>query len=155
MSLDPELPPTALRPLTATDLDRWLALQAHIADPYDATALRQELGLRQSRSLGFAESGHLHGALLAWFVVDELQIMQVIVAPHARRRGVGRALVKQALRRARAAGGVSATLEVRQSNSAAIALYQGLGFVVDGQRRGYYPSGEDALLMRCSLAQSA
>ena len=79
--MNDRLPPTAMRPLTHGDLERWLALQAYIADPYDMSSLREELNLRQSRTLCFAEAGQLLGALLAWLVVDELQIMQVIVVP--------------------------------------------------------------------------
>ncbi len=148
------LPDLALRPLTTADMERWYGLQAHIDDPYELTALRDELSLRQSRTLGFVEKGQLLGALLAWLVVDELQIMQVIVTPDARRRGVGKAMVQQVLRRARAAGAITATLEVRASNQAAIGLYEGHGFAVDGRRPRYYPSGEDALLMRCDLTLS-
>lgn len=143
----------ALRPLTPADQDAWYDLQArYIADPYTRDALHDEFALRQSRTLGAVEHGRLVGALLAWFVVDELQIMQVVVYPEARRRGFGRALVQQAMRRARAAGGLTATLEVRASNKAAIGLYADMGFAIDGRRPGYYPDGEDAVLMRCDLA---
>ncbi len=151
--MNDRLPPTAMRPLTHGDLERWLALQAYIADPYDMSSLREELNLRQSRTLCFAEAGQLLGALLAWLVVDELQIMQVIVVPDARRRGVARAMVQQVVRRSRAAGAVTEILEVRAGNEAAIELYRSMGFAVDGQRTGYYPDGEDALLMRRDLGR--
>ena len=143
----------SLRPLTHADLDAWHELQTrHIADPYTRDALHDELGLRQARTLGAFEGGRLLGSILAWLVVDELQIMQVVVAPEARRLGVGRALVEQVVRRARAAGAVTATLEVRASNTAAIGLYDAIGFEVDGRRARYYPDGEDAVLMHCDLA---
>ena len=45
-------------------------------------------------------------------------------------------------------GADSLTLEVRKTNAAAIALYTGLGFEVEGVRKGYYEdTGEDALIM--------
>lgn len=147
---------SSLRPLSHADLDAWHDLQAsHIADPYTRDALHDELSLRQARTLGAFYQGRLQGSMLAWLVVDELQIMQVVVAPEARRLGVGRGLVTQALRRARAAGAVTATLEVRAGNAAAIGLYGAMGFAVDGRRPRYYPDGEDAVLMRCDLSQGS
>jgi ribosomal-protein-alanine N-acetyltransferase len=38
-------------------------------------------------------------------------------------------------------------LELAATNAPALALYQGLGFVVVGRRSRYYPDGEDALLL--------
>ena len=152
MSYPPTPPRDSLRPLTHNDLDAWYELQTRsIPDPYTRDALHDELGLRQARTLGAFEGGRLLGSMLAWLVVDELQIMQVVVAPDARRLGFGRALVEQVVRRARAAGVVTATLEVRAGNVAAIGLYGAMGFEVDGRRPGYYPDGEDAVLMRCDL----
>ena len=94
-----------LRPLTPADLEAWHDLQARqIADPYTRDALHDELSLRQARTLGAFSEGRLLGTMLAWLVVDELQIMQVVVAPEARRLGIGRDLVTQVMRRARAGG---------------------------------------------------
>jgi dihydroorotate dehydrogenase electron transfer subunit len=78
---------------------------------------------------------------------DEAEILAVGVAEPWRRRGLGRRLVEDALRRAAARGARSVHLELRRSNAAARALYEGAGFVVRGQRPRYYRDGEDALLM--------
>jgi ribosomal-protein-alanine N-acetyltransferase len=75
---------------------------------------------------------------------DEVEILLVAVVPHARRRGVGRALVEALLADA---GARRAHLEVRASNRAAIALYERTGFVAAGVRKRYYADGEDALVM--------
>jgi len=93
----------------------------------------------------------LCGAVLCWLVVDELQILQVVVAAPWRRRGLGRHLLIAMLRRARAAGAGFATLEVRVSNTPARALYAELGFLFDAIRPGYYGDGEDAALMTLHL----
>jgi ribosomal-protein-alanine N-acetyltransferase len=92
------------------------------------------------------------GELLAycscWMLFDELHINSLAVDEGWRRRGLARRLLKEVFREAVAAGARSATLEVRQSNQAARALYEGLGFVVEGTRRGYYQSPrEDALIL--------
>ena len=141
-----------IRPLRATDVPYWQTLQAAaLPDPYTHDALQRELENPLARHHGIFERGGLVATFLAWLVVDELQVMQVVVADRAMGRRLGSDLVQHALLRAKAAGAMTATLEVRGSNVAAIALYRGCGFVVDGERRGYYPDGEDAVLMRCAL----
>jgi tRNA threonylcarbamoyl adenosine modification protein YeaZ/ribosomal-protein-alanine acetyltransferase len=83
-----------------------------------------------------------------WMLVDELHINSLAVDEAWRRRGLARRLLAEVFREAVAAGARSATLEVRQSNQAARALYEGLGFVVEATRRGYYQSPrEDALIL--------
>lgn len=90
-------------------------------------------------------------------VVDEVEILQLCTHPTAQRRGLGRRLVAAVLAEAESAGCVAVFLEVRRSNVAAIALYQGAGFSVCSVRRDYYPPlhgdgpSEDALLLRCDL----
>jgi ribosomal-protein-alanine N-acetyltransferase len=92
------------------------------------------------------------GFLLAWVVIDELEILSVATHPEARRQGAAKALCEQALAEARAAGCRRMLLEVRRGNDPAIALYRRLGFHVAGVRRRYYPDNdEDALLMNLDL----
>ena len=84
---------------------------------------------------------------LVYIRVDalELQVLQLAVCPSARRRGIGRALVKRAV--AEAGEDANVLLEVADSNQAAKALYFREGFIVQGRRRAYYRDGADALLM--------
>jgi ribosomal-protein-alanine N-acetyltransferase len=85
-------------------------------------------------------------------VDDELMINNVAVASGARRRGAGRALLRHAMHAGAIEGCVTAWLEVRPSNDAAIHLYVSLGFEVVGRRRRYYTdTQEDALVMRAFL----
>lgn len=96
---------------------------------------------------GIHRVGELVAYLSVYHTTDELEILNIAVRPDLRRRGYGRALLAHALRAARKNGIVKAVLEVRPSNTAAIGLYAGLGFVRAGMRRGYYPdTGEDALV---------
>ncbi|MCU0249492.1 MAG: ribosomal protein S18-alanine N-acetyltransferase [Vicinamibacterales bacterium] len=81
-------------------------------------------------------------------VAGEVQINNVAVRPEHRRSGFGRALVEHALEHGRAAGALTALLEVRRSNLAAQRLYLSLGFVQVGERRRYYSHPEeDALVL--------
>jgi tRNA threonylcarbamoyl adenosine modification protein YeaZ/ribosomal-protein-alanine acetyltransferase len=83
-----------------------------------------------------------------WMVFDELHINSLAVDEPWRRRGLARLLLQAVMRDAAASGAKSATLEVRQSNDAARALYEGLGFHVEGVRRDYYQNPrEDALVL--------
>jgi len=56
------------------------------------------------------------------------QLRDLFVAPEARRRGVGRAVVRSVATDARAAGALRLALQTESSNAAAQALYHGLGF---------------------------
>ena len=83
-----------------------------------------------------------------WIVFEELRLMNLAVLESMRRHGVGRALVTEAIRMGLAQAATRAVLEVRASNEAARALYQRIGFVQTGVRRGYYSNPvEDAVLM--------
>ncbi len=100
----------------------------------------------QNRVLGFA---------LYQQVADEATLLNIAVLPEAQGRGVGGRLLQGLLERLAALGARRLLLEVRRSNSRAIALYRRHGFVEDGVRSAYYPAAEgreDALLMSRRLA---
>ena len=84
----------------------------------------------------------------------EAHILNLCIREAYRCRGVGRRLLSYLLDRAAAAGMGEAFLEVRPSNTAAIRLYQSLGFEPVGTRRGYYQAvggREDAAVLKLSL----
>jgi ribosomal-protein-alanine N-acetyltransferase len=83
-----------------------------------------------------------------WLVFDEIHINNVAMRPAYRGRGIGTALIHHVLEEGRRLGARRATLEVRASNTAALRLYERLGFYVAGTRRHYYTSPvEDALIL--------
>ena len=86
-----------------------------------------------------------YGAVLQQ--LDEAHVTDLAVAAGWRRQGVGTALLEELVRRVRERGALAVTLEVRAGNTAAQELYRRRGFVVEGRRRGYYPDGEDALIL--------
>ena len=84
---------------------------------------------------------------------DEGQITNVAVHPNHRRLGLGRAVLEALLAEARTRGAVQVSLEARESNAAAIALYTHAGFTVAGRRKRFYRDpAEDALVMLKDLA---
>ena len=79
---------------------------------------------------------------------DEADIMNVAVAPEFRNRGVGRRMLSALMDRGRKRGILRYTLEVRQSNAAALHLYEKLGFVSVGIRKNFYEKPtESAVIM--------
>lgn len=96
------------------------------------------------------------GFALYRVAADEAELLSLAVLPAARRRGLGRALLRAVQAQARARGAATLFLEVGAENRAAGALYRAAGFAVVGRRPGYYaaagPAG-DALLLRRALTE--
>jgi len=90
--------------------------------------------------------------------VEESHILNVCVAPEARRQGHARALMEHLLNTASEHGARIAYLEVRPSNAAALKLYGELGFRHVGTRRAYYPARrgrEDAFVLSTPVVPGA
>ncbi len=105
-------------------------------DPWSTDALAEELNNPCARFLTALDGNTVVGYLGCHHVADEGFIANVAVHPNHRRRGIARALVNAAIEQGRSLSRL--TLEVRESNAAAIALYQSLGFVKDGIRPRFY-----------------
>lgn len=84
---------------------------------------------------------------------DTADVMTIAVDPVRQGGGLGRLLLTELLARAAVAGARTVLLEVRADNAPAIRLYERHGFTVAHTRRGYYPGGTDALVMRASLRE--
>ncbi|HKL79415.1 MAG TPA: ribosomal protein S18-alanine N-acetyltransferase [Mobilitalea sp.] len=94
------------------------------------------------------EDGKIVGYCGYWGIAGEGNIYNVAVKKEYRRQGVGFLMLCQLIKQARERGITSCTLEVRQSNEAAIRLYERLGFESVGIRRGFYTKPpEDAVIM--------
>ncbi len=87
------------------------------------------------------------GFLVARDVDQEWELENIVVAPASRRTGLGAWLLESLLAEVRATNGDSVFLEVRESNTAARALYEKMGFIQTGWRKAYYANPqEDAVL---------
>jgi len=116
--------------------------------PWTREQLRSALPDANHELLVAEEDGKVLGYIGMMTVLDEGYISNVAVAPESRRRGIGRALVRSMRLQAAERGLLFITLEVREHNEGAVALYAGEGFRTVGRRRGYYERPkEDALLM--------
>jgi ribosomal-protein-alanine N-acetyltransferase len=91
------------------------------------------------------------GFALGRTAADEAELLTIAVAPEARRRGIGAALLAAFEAEAAARGAAGAYLEVAADNAAARALYDRSGWRQAGLRRGYYGGGVDAVILRKAL----
>ena len=88
------------------------------------------------------------GYLCYWIVFEEVRLMNLAVIESMRHRGIARSLISTALQTGVSQSAHRAVLEVRASNRAAQALYQGFGFSQTAVRPKYYTNPvEDAVLM--------
>ena len=118
--------------------------------PWSEKMLREELG--GGIVLVAEQDGEVQGYVGCQTVLDEGYITNVAVSPDFRRRGAARRLIAELIARAKEKVLAFVTLEVRESNAPAIALYTGAGFAPVGKRKNFYSNPtENAVLMTISL----
>jgi len=94
------------------------------------------------------------GYIVFWQIREDVQINNIAVHPGCRGLGLGEAMMRFAIAKSRDAGATFMTLEVRPSNTPAVALYRKLGFEIMGARKNYYTKPpEDAHVMALVLDQ--
>ena len=147
-----EGPPIVVERLAGEDdLDAVAALEAaSFTNPWTREMLAKELERADvTRVYVLRLPGTRVAAFCAcWLVHDELHINTIAVQAGLRRRGLAARLMEYVLRDAAREGARRATLEVRRSNAAALALYERLGFLVTAVRPRYYSHpDEDALIL--------
>ena len=143
-----------LRPVEREDLPQMADIEALCSQtPWGPRMLAEALGLKGAWNVGLEEDGQLLGFGLFYQVLDEWQVMTLCVSPKHRRRGIGRRLMEEAKETAKQQGARKMSLEVRQSNEAALKLYAQVGFSRVGLRKAYYSDREDAILMDCLLKE--
>jgi len=98
------------------------------------------------------EDAEVAGYLIAYCILDEIQILNIAVKESKRHKKIATELFGVILKYAKSEKIKEFYLEVRPSNTGAIALYKKLGFKIDGVRKNYYiKPKEDALLMSLRL----
>ena len=116
--------------------------------PWTLSLFLGELALRNSRYYIVARvEGEVVGYAGIMLSLDEAHVTTIAVDPAWQRHGIGRRLLLNLVRAARARAARHLTLEVRVSNQPAQRLYHEFGFDTEGLRKNYYESREDALIM--------
>jgi len=146
------------------DLERAVASAAHWSESQYAGSLSSGASSRQTLVLvaeaatdqttgpRLAPVASLLGFLVARQIAPEWELENIVVAPSVQRRGIGKQLLQALLDAATETNSKAVFLEVRDSNRAARALYEKLGFRQVGRRNSYYRNPEeDAILYRFDL----
>lgn len=119
------------------------------SDPWSERSISSELTNPLSLWIVAEENGVVAGYVGSQSVLGEADMMNLAVAPNYRRQGIGCELVQELVRLLSQQGTHILMLEVRVTNTAAICLYEKLGFVQVGRRPNYYlHPKEDALILR-------
>ena len=152
-------PNLSLRPMQMHDLDNVMQIEPTI---YSYPWTRGNFS--DSLSNGYSgwvmeQSGEMIGYSLLMMAMDEAHLLNLSVAKHYQKQGLGRYLLEHMMTVAKRHKAANIFLEVRTSNISAIALYQNIGFCEMAVRRGYYPADpklfktgrEDAVLMGLAL----
>ncbi len=120
--------------------------------PWTAEQLKSQMRDAQHEFIATMDGGRVLGYVGLMYVLDEGYISNVAVHPDARRQGIGDTLIDALAAKAAELELAFLTLEVRESNAPAIALYAKHGFHPVGKRKNYYDAPkEDAVLMTCYL----
>ena len=142
-----------IRDVREDDLPRLAELEQQcFSVPWTEAMLRSQLHPGQNVFLAAEIGGTVAGYVGLLYILDEGYISNVATAPEQRRNGVGDALLDALEARAREKNLAFLTLEVREGNAPARALYGKHGFRDVGRRKNYYEKPrEDAILMTKEL----
>jgi [ribosomal protein S18]-alanine N-acetyltransferase len=145
-----------LLPMTTSQLDDVMAIEvAAYAFPWSRGNFIDSIAARYPARLLCDPTGALLGYFVAMVGVDEMHLLNITVAPGAQGRGHARFLIGALLDLCRAHAARELWLEVRESNARARRIYERMGFVQVGVRKGYYPAAagrrEDAVVMSFRL----
>ncbi|HEX4363385.1 MAG TPA: ribosomal protein S18-alanine N-acetyltransferase [Solirubrobacteraceae bacterium] len=144
----PAAAPPEIRRLTYADLPQIIAIERRaFPTPWSLAMFVLELSKPASVCLAALRDGEMLGFLICSRYDKVWHVMNVAVDPDRRRQAIASALLTDLLRRLDDAG-ARFTLEVRESNAGAIALYERFGFRAAGRRPRYYQdNNEDAVIM--------
>ncbi|MBI5103875.1 MAG: ribosomal protein S18-alanine N-acetyltransferase [Solirubrobacterales bacterium] len=141
-------PPLDIRRLTYADLPQVIAIERRaFPTPWSLAMFVLELSKPSGVCLAAARGSRIVGYCICSRYDTVWHVMNVAIDPVVRRQGIASALLADLFTRV-SEEDARFTLEVRESNAGAIALYEAHGFRAAGIRRRYYQdNGEDALIM--------
>ncbi len=146
----------SIRPMRMEDLKAVLVIEgASFATPWSRQAFTAELRDNEyARYFCLVAAGQVIGYMGLWFILEEGHITNIALSPEYRGKGLGEFLIRSVMQTMNRDGMERMTLEVRESNLAARKLYERLGFITAGVRKGYYADNrEDALIMWAELGE--
>lgn len=140
------------------DIDAIVSVEnACFSTPWSIDAIKHEICENKLADFMIAcdEENNIIGYIGIWTLLDECQINKIAVMPEKRKIGIGKTILNHVIEFTRDMGVKSWYLEVRESNTAAQALYRSAGFSSVGTRKNYYINPvEDAVLMSLEEADA-
>lgn len=139
-----------IREATQKDLDVLTDLEKELFpdDPWPLKEFMYEFHENPyARIYVFEKDDRIVGYVDHWILFEQAEIADIGVSREYQKQGIGRKLMAYSVNRSIEKGCENLTLEVRVSNTNAIALYEKCGFINAAKRRHYYENGEDAYLM--------
>lgn len=145
---------TRYRPMLKSDVDEIMAIETvNFSFPWTRGNFIDSLNSGYSCWV-LETHGEIIGYAVIMMVLDEVHLLNISVSQAYQGKGIGRELLAYVMQVGREHGGLNMFLEVRVSNTRAIALYENMGFNEMAVRRNYYPAHqgrEDAILMGLAL----
>lgn len=122
------------------------------SDAWSEKSVQETMENPNSVCIVAEKAGHLLGYLLAYHVLDEVEIARIAVEKEARNQGVATKLVEQLKEISKEKNAKKILLDVRKNNDVAIKFYKQTAFAEDGIRSDFYRNPiEDAVLMSCVI----
>ncbi|WP_457679178.1 ribosomal protein S18-alanine N-acetyltransferase [Thermovibrio sp.] len=118
--------------------------------PYGKELLMREVQLPHNITLLAELSGKAVGYLIGWKLGKEWEVHRIGVKKEFRRKGIGRELLKNLVKKAKSEGAEEVFLEVDERNEGALELYLSFGFKVVSKRKNYY-GDSNALVLKLKL----
>jgi len=135
--------------MTVDDISQVAEIERQIFSiPWSEKAFRDSMESDNTIYIVAKENNNVAGYAGMYLSFEEGNITNVAVNPLSRRKGIGEKIVRDILNRAYEKGVRDVFLEVRETNSVAIALYEKIGFKEEGIRKNFYDKPrENALIM--------
>ncbi|MBI5409947.1 MAG: ribosomal protein S18-alanine N-acetyltransferase [Nitrospirae bacterium] len=143
-----------IREMSSGDLPEVHALEDQCySTPWSINSFKHELQNKDAILKAAVLNHHIIGYVCVRTILDMTHLLNLAVSPEFRRKGVGSMLLLEVIKDLkRLKPGIKLTLEVRQSNTAAVKLYEGFGFKATGKRTGYYQKPhDDAVIMELDI----
>lgn len=138
-----------IRLMTKTDLEQVAGIEREIFSmPWSEKAFADSLQSENTLYIVAEIDGKVAGYCGMYIAFEEGNISNVAVAPEYRRQKIAANMLKNILKLAKEKGVTDVVLEVRETNTGAIRLYEQIGFEEVGIRKDFYDKPkENALIM--------
>ena len=131
-----------VRTFTSADVDTVTAIFTDIPDGWSKNALAESLDNESIKSFVLEDDNEVV-AFASYLVADDAELVFIVTDKTKLRKGYGKILLQETLNTLN----LPCVLEVRESNTPAIKLYESFGFELLGKRKNFYQNPTEAALI--------